>query len=1710
MTEDVSAGRLVADVVSDTTGFAQDVRRKINAEVKGIRARIKVEIDQRGLVGQARAAAKVASQSAVVKFRAEVDTRGLVGQARAAAQVASEAATVRLRAELDTRQVAAQARVAAAAASRQGAQVQVGADTSKADQDVENFRRRTRSKSTDIGLNTAGLGQASVALMQLSKAPAIAGGVFLLGTAVVQVGAGLVAMTSAATQAVGVVGMLPNLVGILGQSLATVLIGSSGIGEALKAMAAAEEASTTATAEGGAVARATARAVESASRARERAARSVGDAQRALQDAQKAADDTAEQGARAVADARRALADARAAAAERERAAIERVSDAEWSLARAQEAAQDAQANLTAARERARERVEDLNMALRHSALDEEAAVLAVEQAAARLADVNFDPRSSDLEKRSADLAHRQAVARLEEVRERNGDLQQETAKANDAGVEGAEEVEQARDQVRDTIHAEQEATENLIEAQRSAAKEQRDSARAISDAQRHLADTIEANADAGEAAARRIADAQRGIADAQQNLADAERNLADAQATAAEGGTQAATAAAKAQAALDKLSPAQQRFAKFLFGLKPRWIDLRNTVAEALLPPVQRGITAALPLLGVLETGLAGTAVVIGGLVEDLGELLGSPAFGRDVATIMASNNRALRDFGQAGLYVVQILRDLGVAAGPLVERFARWTRALTAGWAETIKTKRATGELTDFFDRSGDVAAQLGRILSNVGSALFNIGKSAVPSGQELLDMLERVTQKWDEWTGSEEGQQRMREFFEAVQPVTEELGRLVANVIEFITKISEDGGGPMTAFLQTLNAVFEGLNRLMEIPGAGPALATLLTLAGVGGALGLVAAVILRMGKNIGKLAKFTGLSKLVSGLRDSTAAIKEELPQDEKKKKALGDLDKSAKKSGTSLKDKFAKGVRAATSAVKSGVTALAGWIAAQGRAAKAAAATTLAVGRQRAAAMAQAVAANVSRIATAAWAVVQGVLNKVMNMNPLARIVLLIGLVVGALLVAYREHEGFRKVVQAVWAAIQAAAKWAWEKVLRPTLTGLWQAVRTVGGWMKWLWQKVMSPVWSAIAKGVQLYWTYYLKPILTALWTALKTVGGWMKWLWEKAIQPALKAIRDYFYRSWHETIKPAWNAFTGAIKSGWENVIKPAFDAIKNGIAALPGAFTSAKDAVKRAWDLLKGVVKAPIKGVLELINAWVIDKFNWVSGKLGGPKIDRIDLAGFRDGGTIPGKRRGARADNVVIRATPDEFMVRRWAADRLRRMAPGALEYINRFGQLPGYAVGGLIKRARAAMPGYAEGGFVRPVNAPYSGVWGKYRSGGNHPALDFPVPVGTPVVAVMDGVVNAVKSLAGSYGKHIRITHANGMESIYAHLSDMLVNVGQQISAGQFIGRSGNTGNSTGPHLHLELRRNGSAFNFTDMLNSGRAPTTGGKSALERLLGGLTDQIKGVVGEPLEWFRKQIDKPAQAFRSKFGNTQMAQMLSRMPFNLAAAAADRVKRLLRLQEEKAIVENPSLGLGLVRNIANQNIVRAQAATRGWTGKQWLALDWLVRKESGYNHLAQNPTSTAYGLGQFLDSTWATVGGHKTSDPVLQTKYMLEYIAKRYGNPMNARAFHLSHNWYDRGGWLYDDTVPHNATGKPEAVLTNPQWNTVDDILSILARATTAVRPADDSPAAGAAPLVGSLALTVGERRDLPDALDELEFRLRRLRQGGVHASRTAGSPA
>lgn len=160
------------------------------------------------------------------------------------------------------------------------------------------------------------------------------------------------------------------------------------------------------------------------------------------------------------------------------------------------------------------------------------------------------------------------------------------------------------------------------------------------------------------------------------------------------------------------------------------------------------------------------------------------------------------------------------------------------------------------------------------------------------------------------------------------------------------------------------------------------------------------------------------------------------------------------------------------------------------------------------------------------------------------------------------------------------------------------------------------------------------------------------------------------------------------------------------------------------------------------------------------------------------------------------------------------PEALAYISKASVAGNYYQSGVWEASgggkTAARNGISTGWTGMMYAAP---EWGRITSkygyrpkfGRMHKGIDVAMSVGDTVCVPLPGVVERISYEAGGYGHYVIIRHENGLETRYAHLSGTLVTPGDCVAAHQPIALSGNTGNSTGPHLHFETRVAGNAVN-----------------------------------------------------------------------------------------------------------------------------------------------------------------------------------------------------------------------------------------------------------------------------------------------------------------
>jgi TP901 family phage tail tape measure protein len=450
--------------------------------------------------------------------------------------------------------------------------------------------------------------------------------------------------------------------------------------------------------------------------------------------------------------------------------------------------------------------------------------------------------------------------------------------------------------------------------------------------------------------------------------------------------------------------------------------------------------------------------------------------------------------------------------------------------------------------------------------------------------------------------------------------------------------------------------------------------------------------------------------------------------------------------------------------------------------------------------------KVAAAVTKAWIAVQAIFNAVMAANPIVLVMIAIIALTAAIVVAYKRSETFRRIVQTVWKAIQTAIQFAWRSIIKPVMDALVAAFKRV---------------WETGGK--------LRSNVVTAFNKIREGIGA--AWAW----------IRDRVFQPWVDRF----------------NWVREKLVRIKDGIL---NAFRSMRDTLGKVFAAAIEKIKSPIRGAFKWINRNLIANLNKVT-KHFNLTINPLPV-NFNRGGVVPGG--GPDRDSVHALLTPGEGVLTRSATkalggrkaidainsglafggpidwikeglakvgsqigDWLRRGAAFALDKI--LGAVIGVAgslpVGfqrtfsrGILRQLRPLIKKWGEGkdalaadtapgsmsaaqiaasGWARPIGAGYRLGRGSRAHG--YPAQDLPAPIGTPIFAPTAGRVIQSLDSAISYGKRVMMSSPVG-RVVLAHMSRRVAQVGDFLRAGQLAGYVGSTGNSTGPHLHLEIGRN----------------------------------------------------------------------------------------------------------------------------------------------------------------------------------------------------------------------------------------------------------------------------------------------------------------------
>jgi len=805
-------------------------------------------------------------------------------------------------------------------------------------------------------------------------------------------------------QAAGAAWLLPAGLVAGGAAAATLVIGLSGVGDALKALSKADDAAaTTATASG---------------KARTAAAESVRSAQDALASAQRNADRTSIQGAQQVADARRALADAQISGARQ-------VAAAQQDLTRAQEQARAAQQDLTRAWKEGQEQLEDFALTLRGAALDEEDAVDRLEEARARLESARRGGAGAE-EIDDLDRAVRRAELGVDQAAERMGDLREEQQEWARTGVAGSDAVVSAQRRVADSAQGVRDAEIGLFHARQDQRKQ-------VEDAQRSLSQAVQ---QAGWAQA----DATRQVTDAQRQLAAAMA------ATGAVGGAAAATAAAE----MAKLSPAAQALVGSIRSLGPAWTALRLDVQERLLAGIgDRVLALAGSYLPILRTSLGGIATGFNDAFKQTSGFLETPRTVNDIALGMNNVTLGVNNASGAMRPLTQLFVDLFAVGSTFLPAMGQGIADVTQRWADFIARARETGQLRLWIQQGIDVLRQLGSIAGNVGSILFSSFRSANASGESFLSMLDRVTERAAVALNTPAGASGLTEFFVTVRTVT---GVFVDKLVQLWPALVAAGGAiaallvaasPLSSVIFSL--VVAGVVPLLHaVEFLAPVLGPMVVLFGawrIALALGTAAMVAWRFA---------TGLATAVSVAYQLAMGTS----------LALTNAQSIAQARFTFVRYAGVAATYAMTAAQWLFNSSLIPTIASMFMMTLRTIAFVSIMG-------AYYTVIGLVRVATLLWTGVQWLLNAALLANPIGVVLVLVAALVGGFIWAWKNSETFRDIIMGVWAGIKIAFFLGWA-VVKGVFDFMVGGLRMVGGFFVWVWQTLIKPTWDAFQIGIAI------------------------------------------------------------------------------------------------------------------------------------------------------------------------------------------------------------------------------------------------------------------------------------------------------------------------------------------------------------------------------------------------------------------------------------------------------------------------------------------------------------------------------------------------------------------------------------------------------------------------------------------------------------------
>lgn len=705
----------------------------------------------------------------------------------------------------------------------------------------------------------------------------------------------------------------------------------------------------------------------------------------------------------------------------------------------------------------------------------------------------------------------------------------------------------------------------------------------------------------------------------------------------------------------LKELSPEAQKFVKAAGGFTKSFDPIRKGVQDRLFKNLSDQIDPlAKNILPTAQKGMNGVATSFNKGALEAAKFGQSSIAKGALNTVFKTTQSVLNQATTAVRPFLSAVAKLVVLGAPLAKQMASWAVNGVKTGSAWVTSANGAAKLSEWMARAGAMLAQLGRIGKNVVTFVIGLFSQANANSTDFLGTLERLTAKMSAWANSVEGQQQAANVFKLLGDVFRQLASILPIII-----------GPLGAIAKLISSM---------PPDVQGTVTTVLAFAVVAGALG-------------GKLALLGGvLFKTGAGVVQFAGGLI-------RGSSALANNASFAAKAGGALRTfggAMASGISATISMVTH-LSAMAGaWL--------------LNTTRM----VASKVAMVASTVASKALAVGIRLVNAAMRANPIGLIVTLIAGLIAIVVLAYKKNETFRKIIDTVWKGIQAAIKFAVDKVIKPVIKWLYDfIVNTLGPKFMWFHRTIVEPV--------------------------MRKIG--------EIIRVVIDKVKTHFMFM-HKLITQT-----------------------------IPNAFRTGVASIGRFWDKVKEIAKKPISFVVNTVyNKGIRGVWNWVASKVGLGQLPAIQ--GFAKGGILPGFSRrdnqiiAARSGEGIlvpeaVRELGSDFIHHANQKGGLSAIAdllgfagdPGALK-------IPGYENGGIVGFVQGFL-GKAKDffvkGFMKAVRAALNPIVQTMKNtiGGT--------PIGGLIGAAVDKVVNGIFGKLDNY--ETELGGGGGMKAVRAARSQI---------------------------------------------------------------------------------------------------------------------------------------------------------------------------------------------------------------------------------------------------------------------------------------------------------------------------------------------------------